>query len=72
MDCSLLAVGNRKLCVGLGKQNNASLVHIGFGPSDWPIWTNFVGRNFRRRALKKKSFRENKKSSGSDDTPKLL
>jgi hypothetical protein len=23
----------------------------GFGLSDWPIWTDFVGENFRRRIL---------------------
>ena len=27
------------------------LVHSGFGPSNWPITTNFVGENFRRRDL---------------------
>ena len=27
------------------------MVHSGFGLSDWPIWTDFVGENFLRRAL---------------------
>ena len=25
--------------------------HNGFDPFDWPIWTDFVGGNFRLRAL---------------------
>ena len=27
------------------------LGHSGFGPSDWPIWTDFVGGNLRLRTL---------------------
>ena len=27
------------------------ILHSGFGPSDWPIMTDFVGGNFRQRAL---------------------
>ena len=47
--------------------------HSGFGPSDWPIGTDFVGENFRRLALFfGKSYRENKSCSGSENTPKKL
>ena len=27
------------------------MAYSGFGPSDWPIWTDLVGGNFRQRAL---------------------
>ena len=30
---------------------NVLITHSVFAPSDWPIWTNFVGENFRRRLL---------------------
>ena len=36
--------------------------HSGFGPSDWPIWTDFVGGNFRQRVFFfVKSYKEYKK-----------
>ena len=48
-------------------------LHSGFGPSDWPIWTDFAGGKFRQRALFfGKSYRENKNCSGSENTPKKL
>ena len=27
------------------------VTHSGFAPSDWPIWTDFVGQKFKRRIL---------------------
>ena len=36
---------------GLACQNLQLAAHSGFNPFDWPIWTDFVGRNFRLRAL---------------------
>ena len=59
---------------GLTYENNGGEeAHSGFGPSDWPIWTDFVGENFWRRALFfGKSYRENKNCSGSENTPKKL
>ena len=41
-------------------------MHSGFGTSDWPIWTDFVGVRF----CVGKSYRENKNYSGSENTPK--
>ena len=60
---------------GLVKTTGRSglISHSGFGPSDWPIWTDFVGGNFRQRVLFfGKSYRENKNCSGSENTPKKL
>ena len=49
------------------------IIHSGFDPSDWPIWTDFAGGNFRLHALFfGKSYRENKNCSGSENTQKKL
>ena len=44
----LLQIWAKDLTVSLSLRAAA---HSGFGLSDWPIWTDFVAENFRRRAL---------------------
>ena len=55
------------------KLDTRFVCHSGFGPSNLPIWTDFVGENFRQRVLFfGKSHRENKNCSGSENTPNKL
>ena len=43
----------------------------GFGHSDWPIWTDFVGGNFRlQHFFFGDSYKENLNCSGSENNPK--
>ena len=50
---------------------SAVLTHSGFGPSDWPIWTDFVGGNFRQCVhLFVRATEKTKNGSGSENTTK--
>ena len=44
------------------------LLHSGFDPSDLPIWSDFVGGNFRLRAFFLVRAIDKKKCSGSENT----
>ena len=60
-------------CTGYTLQVCVDTYPSGFDPSDWLIWTDFVGGNFRQRVLFfGKSYRENKNCSGSENTPNKL